>query len=295
MTHYYVLNLQGDVVGLIDENSALVAKYTYSAWGGIISVTDAAGAAITSSTHIANINPLRYRGYYYDTETGFYYLQSRYYDPVTHRFINADSIASTGLGFVGTNMFAYCNNNPVNYCDVTGELLRPYSMLMTDGGQNHYYEPSGKDDMLLSFGTKTYIRTVVIDNKKTNYMYCYTYSATLLRKTKVSFDECYRLDGYFDDYNFESPVEALEGNEVTIFGKKARMNANDYAEALFVCKYAIVRITVKIKNSSVTGSTSFDVTAEENVGAFADSLMGYCVSGATAVYGDACFWIEQPK
>ena len=119
-TYYYVLNLQGDVVGLIDENADFVAKYTYNAWGEILSITDADGNASTSATHIANINPLRYRGYYYDTETGFYYLQSRYYDPAMHRFINADSLASTGQGILGTNMFAYCLNNPVRRIDVSG-------------------------------------------------------------------------------------------------------------------------------------------------------------------------------
>ena len=69
---------------------------------------------------MAEINPLRYRGYYYDTETGFYYLQSRYYDPAMHRFINADSLASTGQGIVGTNMYAYCLNNPVRRIDISG-------------------------------------------------------------------------------------------------------------------------------------------------------------------------------
>ncbi len=69
---------------------------------------------------MASINPLRYRGYYYDTETGFYYVQSRYYDPIVKRFINADSYASTGQGFLGYNMFAYCGNNPVNMIDIIG-------------------------------------------------------------------------------------------------------------------------------------------------------------------------------
>ena len=112
VTYYYVLNLQGDVVGLIDENADFVAKYTYNAWGEIL----------TSSGTMSEINPLRYRGYYYDTETGFYYLQSRYYDPAMHRFINADSLASTGQGIIGTNMFAYCLNNPVGYIDDTGSM-----------------------------------------------------------------------------------------------------------------------------------------------------------------------------
>ncbi len=111
-TYYYVLNLQGDVVKLVDGGGTSVASYAYDAWGNILS----------SSGSKAEINPLRYRGYYYDTETGFYYLQSRYYDPVTHRFINADSYSSTGQGIIGYNMFAYCNNSPVIQADHTGEF-----------------------------------------------------------------------------------------------------------------------------------------------------------------------------
>ena len=111
-TYYYILNLQGDVVQIIDEGGVLQAEYVYSPWGEIIS----------AEGDLAEINPLRYRGYYYDSETGFYYLQSRYYDPENHRFINADSYASTGQGFLGVNMFAYCNNLPVILHDSNGEF-----------------------------------------------------------------------------------------------------------------------------------------------------------------------------
>ena len=86
-------------------------------------VTDANDINISpyNSEHIANLNPLRYRGYYYDTETGFYYLQSRYYDPVIHRFINADTFASTdSTDAIACNMFAYCCNSVVTFCDPTG-------------------------------------------------------------------------------------------------------------------------------------------------------------------------------
>ena len=109
-TYYYILNLQGDVVKLVTESGAVAASYEYDAWGNILS----------SSGSMAETNPLRYRGYYYDSETGFYYLQSRYYDPTNHRFINADSYTSTGQGFLGYNMFAYCGNNPVRRSDPTG-------------------------------------------------------------------------------------------------------------------------------------------------------------------------------
>ena len=91
-----------------------VATYTYDAWGNVL----------TATGDMAEINPLRYRGYYYDSETGFYYLQSRYYDPTICRFINADGYASTGQGVIGCNMFAYCNNNPAMFLDSSGEMLQ---------------------------------------------------------------------------------------------------------------------------------------------------------------------------
>jgi RHS repeat-associated protein len=84
-TYYYVLNLQGDVVKLIQSNGYVAAQYTYDAWGNILD----------SGGDLAAVNPLRYRGYYYDNETGFYYLQSRYYDPANRRFINADGLISS--------------------------------------------------------------------------------------------------------------------------------------------------------------------------------------------------------
>ena len=112
-TYYYILNLQGDVVQIIDANGVMQAEYVYSPWGEIIS----------AEGDLAEINPLRYRGYYYDSETGFYYLQSRYYDPENHRFINADIYASTDSGdAIACNMFAYCGNNPVMLGDKDGEF-----------------------------------------------------------------------------------------------------------------------------------------------------------------------------
>ena len=112
--YYYVTNLQGDVIGIANNNGT-IGTYSYDAWGNLIG-TNAAGSA---EEQLLNANPLRYRGYIYDTETGFYYLQSRYYDPEVCRFINADGQLNGGL--LGNNLYAYCENNPVNYNDVEGK------------------------------------------------------------------------------------------------------------------------------------------------------------------------------
>ena len=113
-------NLQGDVIAILDTNSNVVARYTYDAWGKILSITDGNGNINTASTFIGNINPIRYRGYYYDTETGWYYLNSRYYDPQVRRMLNCDYILNIHQGLNGANAFVYCGNDPINRCDPNG-------------------------------------------------------------------------------------------------------------------------------------------------------------------------------
>ena len=121
-TYYYVKNAQGDVLALIDIEGNVAAKYQYDPWGKVISVKKPDGTDLTGSGHIGNLNPIRYRGYVYDNETGLYYVSSRYYDPEVGRWINADGYVSTGQGVLGNNMFAYCGNNPVNRVDHTGQF-----------------------------------------------------------------------------------------------------------------------------------------------------------------------------
>ena len=106
--YFYVKNLQGDVIRIIDLAGTEVASYVYDAWGNI---KDTKGEPT-----IREINPIRYRGYVYDTETSLYYLQSRYYDPFTGRFLNADVVIN-GECLVGTNLYSYCYNNPLMYYD----------------------------------------------------------------------------------------------------------------------------------------------------------------------------------
>ena len=117
--------MQGDVVAIYNNSGALVARYEYDAWGNILAVNDANGNAITQWYHIANANPIRYRGYYYDADLGLYYLQSRYYDSEIGRFINADTMDVLSVSFDGVtdkNLFLYCDNNPIVRADLGGDV-----------------------------------------------------------------------------------------------------------------------------------------------------------------------------
>ena len=125
-TYYYVLNLQGDVVKLIQANGHVVAQYTYDAWGNM--------SRVAAATLLRSIR-CGYRGYYYDNETGFYYLQSRYYDPANRRFINADGLISSNWSFSGLNMFTYCENDPVGRSDPSGIEKRERASFTSLGKQ----------------------------------------------------------------------------------------------------------------------------------------------------------------
>ena len=115
--YFYVYNLQGDVVALIDANGTQVVEYVYDAWGYPISKTG------TMAATLGTVNPFRYRGYVYDEETGLYYLRSRYYNPEWKRFINADDL----VGKIGTllchNQYSYCGNSPILYSDQNGHAF----------------------------------------------------------------------------------------------------------------------------------------------------------------------------
>ena len=115
LLYYYVCNAQGDVVKILTSGGATAAWYEYDAWGNVVS--------IGGNAYVANLNPIRYRGYYYDTETGFYYLNSRYYDPEIRRFISADNFKSEKASMEtlhNRNLFAYCDDNPLVRADQDG-------------------------------------------------------------------------------------------------------------------------------------------------------------------------------
>ena len=120
--YYYLKNIRGDVTNILDNNGNIIVKYAYDAWGNH-KVLNASGVENTSDDFIGNINPIRYRGYYYDKETGLFLVTSRYYDPETARFISPDDISYLDPETIGgMNLYAYCGNDPVNRYDPTGHF-----------------------------------------------------------------------------------------------------------------------------------------------------------------------------
>ena len=144
------IDLQGDVVKLIQTNGYVVAHYTYDAWGYILNC----------GGNLAEVNPIRYRGYYYDNETGFYYLQSRYYDPANRRFINADCYTCTNnSNEIACNMFTYCYNNPIIYHDSCGtEPVETIDIYGNGSAYCYVYEYSYSGNMSGILGTSSNVQ-----------------------------------------------------------------------------------------------------------------------------------------
>ena len=216
-TYYYITNIQGDVIELLNADGESAGYYRYDAWGNIIDMLD--------NEDVIYYNPLRYRGYFRDPVTGYHYLQTRFYDPSVGRFISADAYVSTGQGILGNNMFAYCGNNPVlnvdmqgtRYCEATtvqGEsaigrsiacqhqnnmnMNRNIENVMNFWGVNSITDiPKLPDNAMLfmeditsvTIGGVTYIhgRTIVMDNNK----YCeYLFNGVGYGVSGLPFDAC---------------------------------------------------------------------------------------------------------
>ena len=187
-----MLNLQGDIEKIYDATGEVVVTYIYDVWGKLISIED------DTTNNIGVKNPLRYRGYYYDTETGFYYLQSRYYDPEICRFINADSLIIAGNDYIqGANRYAYCYNNPVMYSDPTG-----YS---TEG----LYEAIASIVMLSGLANVDFVWWEPI--MKSNYSYEVIYGITE--------DVANTLNWFYEIYDYEENM----GNSRILMNKVTDM------------------------------------------------------------------------
>ena len=129
-TFYYRKDAQGDVIALLDSKGAVVVRYSYNAWGSHKVLTPD-GSELADQTHIGNLNPFRYRGYYYDVETGLYFLKTRYYDPEIGRFITIDDLQYLDPETInGLNLYAYCANNPIMAVDPEGTSVQDFLTIL---------------------------------------------------------------------------------------------------------------------------------------------------------------------
>ena len=208
--YYYVLNIQGDVMGLVDSSGTLMITYYYEGYGECYSLSNTSDKAPLMSAN----NHLLYRGYVVDKGTGLYYLQSRYYDPNVGRFINADSLVSTGQGVLGYNMFAYCGNNPVNSHDPSG--MCGYSVYMGGSvGSAGCYRCKNNQNYIDDQNDET-IAKKRLGIANVGHAGCgpiAVYNATVTMGMNVTFDEV--LD-YYNSNALRMDVFGLAGTSVNL-------------------------------------------------------------------------------
>ena len=175
--YYLITNTRGDIIETRNGDGNVNAKFVYDAWGKLISVTNASGTPLASDSFAYQIS-LKYRGYVYDNETGLYYLQSRYYDPETGRFLNADDVEYIGVSgtVLGYNAFAYCENNAVNDSDPWGYV----GMVQWISAYVHYIQ-----NYLITLFTSPTNRNSYIYNQYNSYVSNMNYGGF-----KISFNGC---------------------------------------------------------------------------------------------------------
>ncbi len=185
--YLYVKNLQGDIVAIVNETGVPVVRYIYDAWGNVTITTD------SGYENLINLSPFAYRGYCYDNDIKMYYLQSRYYDPQICRFINADS--SEYLGATGTvlscNLFAYCENDPVDYIDPKGNKISEHFKTDWAGKEilKNYLWGKGKIRIYKSEKWANYMKnseylTATVQNwLLKNYVYAFEKSRCKIRRS----------------------------------------------------------------------------------------------------------------
>ncbi|MBQ3215976.1 MAG: RHS repeat-associated core domain-containing protein [Oscillospiraceae bacterium] len=266
--YYFVLNLQGDVVALVDSSGNQVVGYTYDAWGKPLSITG------SMKSTLGQYNPLRYRSYVYDRETGLYYLQSRYYDPEIGRWINADN------NFSDNNLFMYCGNNPTNRIDPNGEhwyylwiddLLQAVDELMASvsnivyGQAAHemsFYNPRGASNLWNSRPFQ--------DTKPSQEMQIFAefmYNHDFVADVSVS-------------------IDTKKNNTYFKFGVSKVLSPSKNIDASYA-HAGIGQSTASVLPINITYSVGFT----KGVNVKEDYAKSFLDSGAGAIYGfDYCFW-----
>ena len=230
--YFYVLNQQGDVVAIINGNGDFVVEYYYDAWGRLLSTTG------TLATTLGANNPLRYRGYVYDTETGLYYLQSRYYNPTWGRFINADKQLATD-SIIGLNLFVYCNDNPVNMYDPNGEMAITTLILIGSaivgiaaGGYTAYVEYKAGfswdkilfDSVCVGFSAFSIAYTGGMSLYQCYQNYCYLHAITPVTDIGISPSKATTIRGPYS--NLTDPPNVAPGKDFTASQKSQIIQQN---------------------------------------------------------------------
>ena len=182
VNYYYIKNAQNDVIAIANSSGNVVTRYTYDSWGKLLS--------ITGDYIIGYQNPIRYRSYYYDNESGFYYLKSRYYNPEIGRFICADCLVSgVGGSVLGYNQFTYCFNNPVNMEDPNGNraslinkfigfvtavltVVKPKTKIANVVTKTHITTEIEKIDLGVGFGEVGFSSTTIISENEEPALLC---------------------------------------------------------------------------------------------------------------------------
>ena len=206
--YYYIKDLQGDITEIVDKDGKAVAEYAYDAWGNMLTEDN-------GTLTVGKLNPFRYRGYVYDEETGLYYLQSRYYDPFTGRFLNADVYTDTESGTpLSTNMFAYCENNAINKSDDEGKdawwIQSPNSangsghtslLLQEKSGYWWYFYWGPSSIQLLFLGTTSLKNINKNVRNQINYYNNDKKRPVMIRKLDYSenYTQAIQLKGHFED------------------------------------------------------------------------------------------------
>lgn len=289
--YYYVKNLQGDIVKIVKQDGSVAASYTYDAWGKLLSVKDGSNVNVPASTtfHVANLNPYRYRGYIYDTETGLYYLQSRYYDPITGRFLNADDTQFIKSQVLSSDLYTYCLNNPIIHLDGNGKSPLIFAL------ESLGFQITGaaalwaiNNSMTIQLYAHAYI------NRELNKLY--DFSDNDMYKDKIEKSSLFK--NFVNEYlnNLNKYLEMIIHRNEIYFSETAELNYNDksvsdynidlhYAigwctativiKKLFSCHFATNVIRGYSVQVSITDYYNYELKEWNGITNYINNILGY--------------------
>lgn len=206
--YYYIKNIRNDIIGILDDKCHLVAKYYYDSWGNIISIKDENNNDVPAD-HIANINPFRYKSYYYDEETKLYYLGARYYNPQWGRFISSDYILNLSTHLKSNNLFSYALNNPINFVDSMGNLpkfIKKAWKKVKKAVNNAYKNAVGFVSKIFGFGGSIVRKTEVSSGSSTFLGNKSTYGVNHTKSSTSVGDSSKPVSGYINVEADSSPA-----------------------------------------------------------------------------------------